>query len=40
MAMCRWIPDVKMWREAVFSGHFGPTGIGVILRRQLIKNVN
>jgi hypothetical protein len=30
MAMYRWIPDVKTWREAVFSGHFGPMGIGAI----------
>ena len=25
-----WIPDVKTWREAVFTGHFGPMGIGAI----------
>ena len=30
MAMYRWVPDVKTWREAVFSGHFGPMGIGAI----------
>ena len=30
MVMYRWIPDVKTWREAVFSGHFGPMGIGAI----------
>ena len=30
MAMYRWIPDVKTWREAVLSGHFGPMGIGTI----------
>ena len=30
MALYRWIPDVKTWREAVFSGHFGPMGIGAI----------
>jgi sodium/hydrogen antiporter len=30
MMMYRWIPDVKTWREAVFSGHFGPMGIGAI----------
>ncbi|KIL66850.1 hypothetical protein M378DRAFT_352484 [Amanita muscaria Koide BX008] len=26
----RWIPDVKNLREAVFSGHFGPIGVGAI----------
>ena len=30
MMMYRWVPDVKTWREAVFSGHFGPMGIGAI----------
>jgi NhaP-type Na+/H+ or K+/H+ antiporter len=30
MAMYRWIPDVKTWREAVINGHFGPVGIGAI----------
>jgi len=26
----RWIPDIKTFREAVFSGHFGPMGIGAV----------
>ncbi|KAH9949860.1 Sodium/hydrogen exchanger family-domain-containing protein [Amylocystis lapponica] len=26
----RWIPDVKTFREAVFSGHFGPMGVGAV----------
>ncbi|PNS19271.1 sodium/hydrogen antiporter [Sphaceloma murrayae] len=24
------IPDIKTWREALFSGHFGPIGVGAI----------
>ena len=24
----KWIPDIKTFREAIFSGHFGPMGIG------------
>lgn len=28
IALYRWIPDIKTFREAVFSGHFGPIGIG------------
>lgn len=28
VALYRWIPDIKTFREAVFSGHFGPIGIG------------
>ena len=26
----KWIPDIKTLREAVFSGHFGPIGIGAV----------
>ena len=45
MAMYRWIPDVKTWREAVFSGHFGPMGIGAIFistfaSQFLIQNIS
>ncbi|KAI0314071.1 Sodium/hydrogen exchanger family-domain-containing protein [Amylostereum chailletii] len=29
-ALYKWIPDVKNWREALFSGHFGPMGVGAI----------
>ena len=28
VALYKWIPDVKTFREAVFSGHFGPMGVG------------
>lgn len=28
MVLYKWIPDVKTFREAIFSGHFGPMGIG------------
>lgn len=28
VALFKWIPDIKTWREAIFSGHFGPMGIG------------
>ena len=30
MGLYRWIPDVKNWREADFTGYFGPMGIGAI----------
>ncbi|ETW81447.1 Na+/H+ antiporter [Heterobasidion irregulare TC 32-1] len=30
IALYKWIPDVKSLREAVFSGHFGPMGIGAV----------
>lgn len=28
IALYKWIPDVKTFREAIFSGHFGPMGVG------------
>ncbi|KAI5123463.1 hypothetical protein M0805_008833 [Coniferiporia weirii] len=30
LALYKWIPDVKTFREAVFSGHFGPIGVGAV----------
>ncbi|KAJ7582014.1 Sodium/hydrogen exchanger family-domain-containing protein [Mycena floridula] len=42
MALYPWIPDVKTFREAVFSGHFGPIGVGAIfistLAAQLLRD--
>lgn len=28
LAMKRWIPDIRTYREALFCGHFGPMGLG------------
>jgi NhaP-type Na+/H+ or K+/H+ antiporter len=28
IGLYKWIPDIKSLREALFSGHFGPIGIG------------
>lgn len=30
IVLYKWIPDIKTFREAVFSGHFGPIGIGAV----------
>lgn len=30
LALYRWIPDIKTFREAMFCGHFGPMGLGGI----------
>lgn len=30
IALYKWIPDIKTFREAVFSGHFGPIGVGAV----------
>ncbi|KAH9970171.1 Sodium/hydrogen exchanger family-domain-containing protein [Lactifluus volemus] len=28
IGLFKWIPDIKNFREALFSGHFGPIGVG------------
>lgn len=45
IALWRWIPDIKTFREAVFAGHFGPIGVGAIFiatlaRTRLPQEVN
>jgi len=30
LALYRWIPEIASWSEALFSGHFGPMGVGAI----------
>jgi NhaP-type Na+/H+ or K+/H+ antiporter len=39
MALYRWIPDIKTFREAVFSGHFGPIGVGAVFISTLATEV-
>lgn len=36
IALFKWIPDVKTLREAFFSGHFGPMGIGTCACMRII----
>ncbi|KAF7375255.1 Na-H-Exchanger domain-containing protein [Mycena sanguinolenta] len=26
----RWVPEITTWREALFTGHFGPMGVGAV----------
>ncbi|KIY51515.1 hypothetical protein FISHEDRAFT_70739 [Fistulina hepatica ATCC 64428] len=35
----KWIPDIKTFREAIFSGHFGPIGIGAVFISTLASQV-
>ncbi|RKP39121.1 Cation/H+ exchanger, partial [Dimargaris cristalligena] len=30
IALCKFIPAVKTWREAIFAGWFGPIGVGAL----------
>ncbi|KAK0187595.1 Sodium/hydrogen exchanger family-domain-containing protein [Armillaria mellea] len=39
IALYKWIPDIKTFREAVFSGHFGPIGIGAVFISTLAAEV-
>ncbi|KAJ7482986.1 Sodium/hydrogen exchanger family-domain-containing protein [Mycena galericulata] len=39
VALYRWIPDIKTLREAVFSGHFGPIGVGAVFISTLATQV-
>ncbi|KAG6856428.1 hypothetical protein H0H87_004554 [Tephrocybe sp. NHM501043] len=39
IALYTWIPDIKTLREAIFSGHFGPIGIGAVFISTLANEV-
>ncbi|KAI0789060.1 hypothetical protein BC629DRAFT_1593532 [Irpex lacteus] len=30
LVLYQWIPEISGWREALFSGHFGPMGVGAV----------
>ncbi|KAI0930521.1 hypothetical protein AcW1_009187 [Taiwanofungus camphoratus] len=30
LILYRWVPEIGNWREALFSGHFGPMGVGAV----------
>ncbi|KAI4133550.1 MAG: hypothetical protein LQ347_002129 [Umbilicaria vellea] len=30
LAVKRWVPDIRTYREALFCGHFGPMGLGAL----------
>ncbi|KAI0351031.1 hypothetical protein OH77DRAFT_1430241 [Trametes cingulata] len=30
LLLYRWVPEITTWKEALFSGHFGPMGVGAI----------
>ncbi|TFK82825.1 hypothetical protein K466DRAFT_285684 [Polyporus arcularius HHB13444] len=31
----RWVPEISTWQEALFTGHFGPMGVGAIFTSSL-----
>ncbi|ORX37176.1 Sodium/hydrogen exchanger family-domain-containing protein [Kockovaella imperatae] len=37
MALYKWIPDIKTFREALFVGWFGPMGVGAVFISTLAK---
>lgn len=30
LLLYRFVPEVPSWKEALFSGHFGPMGVGAV----------
>ncbi|KAJ7454316.1 Sodium/hydrogen exchanger [Mycena galericulata] len=30
LVLYRWVPEIMTWREALFTGHFGPMGVGAV----------
>ncbi|KAJ7753933.1 Sodium/hydrogen exchanger family-domain-containing protein [Mycena maculata] len=30
LMLYRWVPEIRTWREALFTGHFGPMGVGAV----------
>ncbi|KAI8994079.1 Sodium/hydrogen exchanger family-domain-containing protein [Trametes punicea] len=30
LLLYKWVPEITSWKEALFSGHFGPMGVGAI----------
>ncbi|EDR06073.1 uncharacterized protein LACBIDRAFT_302195 [Laccaria bicolor S238N-H82] len=30
LMLYKWIPEITSWRQALFSGHFGPMGVGAV----------
>lgn len=38
LALYKWIPDIKTFREALFTGWFGPMGVGAIFISTLARH--
>ncbi|KIL62106.1 hypothetical protein M378DRAFT_187418 [Amanita muscaria Koide BX008] len=30
LILYKWIPEIRDWKEALFTGHFGPMGVGAV----------
>jgi len=30
LMLYKWIPEIRNWREALFTGHFGPMGVAAV----------
>ncbi|KAF8813994.1 Sodium/hydrogen exchanger [Phlegmacium glaucopus] len=38
LVLYRWIPEITSWRQALFSGHFGPMGVGAVFISTLARH--
>ncbi|KAI0650295.1 Sodium/hydrogen exchanger family-domain-containing protein [Trametes meyenii] len=30
LLLYKWVPEIETWKEALFTGHFGPMGVGAV----------
>ncbi|KAJ7647999.1 Sodium/hydrogen exchanger family-domain-containing protein [Roridomyces roridus] len=37
LLLYRWVPEIKTWQEALFTGHFGPMGVGAVFVSTLAR---
>jgi len=37
LLLYRWVPEITSWKEALFSGHFGPMGVSAIFVSALAR---
>ena len=35
----KWILEIQNWKEALFMGHFGPMGVGAVLRPNEVEDL-
>ncbi|KAI0093490.1 Sodium/hydrogen exchanger [Irpex rosettiformis] len=38
LVLYHWVPEISGWKEALFSGHFGPMGVGAVFVSTLALN--
>ncbi|KAH0582895.1 hypothetical protein H2248_010797 [Termitomyces sp. 'cryptogamus'] len=39
MVLYRWVPEIRTWREALFSGHFGPVSLALSAFHLVVSSI-